>query len=61
MIPLDGGIRVRLQDGGMLGLYVRQVPSSITMEGEALPFGGTDGLVQVQVPEGTDLEVEVRL
>ena len=61
VILFDEGIRVRLQDGGTLGLYVRQVPSAITMAGEALPFTATDGLIQVQVPDGTDVEVEVRL
>jgi raffinose synthase len=61
VIAFDDGVRIRLQDGGMLGLWVRQVPSSITMRGENLPFADGDGLVRVKVPAGSDIEVEVRL
>ena len=60
-IPLEGGIRVRLQDGGVLGLYARQLPSAITAKGRKLRFTCADGLVRVKVPAGREVEVEVRL
>jgi len=61
VIPLEGGIRVRLQDGGFLGLYARQLPSAITVRGKKLRSVCADGLVRVKVPAGREVEVEVRL
>jgi raffinose synthase len=61
VIPVDGELRVRLQDGGTFGLYARQLPCSITMRGEDLPFAEDDGLIRIEVPAGRSVEIEVRL